>query len=127
MWFNECLHQNLEKVINRLQSWREVYWILVRIQDGYMGPSPKVPLENRKTEIFENKNIISTRIIVTDEKPLIPLLGTALWEINNKIGEAKCLWILPQDKPIMRNLEDHEGSKFVFDSGVKTNIPTIFN
>ncbi len=98
-WSTENLHRNLEKIINAKSDRKTPYYILVIFKKGYEGPAPTV--EETETRDLSAKTVIHTRMVITDKPPAIQLIGTALWRINNKIGEAKCLYILPPDKPIV--------------------------
>lgn len=122
VFLTENLHKNLERVINKLQGWRDVYYILVKVSDKYMGPH-QTAKESRVINT-ENKRIIHNRFVVMEERPMIPFLSTMLWEINNKIGRAKCLYVLPPDKPMI-DCELEGGSEIVFKSA--QGMPLIFN
>ena len=63
--------------------------------------------------------VVTHNTIVIMERwhlPPVPMLSTSLWRINNKIGEARCMYILPPDKPIILGTEMGESSKFIWKS-----------
>ena len=125
-WTTECLHRNLEKIINAKSGMKTPYFILVVFKKGYNGPSHKVT--RTETVNLEPKTVMHTRMIITNRPPLLRLIGTALWRIDNKIGEAKCIYILPPDKPVMgTSFEDEKAkeSSFVEKSG--KGMPLVFN
>ena len=44
-------------------------------------------------------NSVKTTLLLRG-KPFPRMLSTMCWHVNNRTGETKCLWILPQDKPV---------------------------
>lgn len=125
-WVTETLHRNLEKIINLKSDRKTPYYILVKFNKGYEGPSCKV--EKTKQVDFEGKIVIHTRIMILDRPPVISLIGTALWRIDNKTGEARCIYILPPDKPVIgtsfENAKAKE-SELVAKSG--QGMPLVWN
>lgn len=53
---------------------------------------------------WEGASKLKTRLIVLAEKPKVPMLGTMLYEINNREGSYKREWVLPRDI----ELEEHQ-------------------
>jgi len=100
-WCTQELHRNLEKVINANQFRRKPYYLLVIINNGYEGP----PAGNRnvirptKTMDLSGKKVMRCVINIIDEPPLMKLIGSLLWRVDNRIGLAQCLYALPPDKP----------------------------
>ena len=125
-WMTETLHRNLEKIINAKSDRKTPYYILVIFKKGYDGPSHKV--QETETQDFSAKTVIHTRMVVMDNPPLIQLIGSGLWRINNRIGELKCLYLLPPDKPIMGTSFENEkaqDSEFVHKS--QQGMPLVYN
>lgn len=119
-FLSENLRRNLERVINSQQHRDETYWLLVFVDDKYLGP-PGNP-EQTRTINLQNKRIIHNTIMVMDYKPPVPFLSTMLWEVSNKKGRARLLYVLPADKPII-DCEDGEGTEIVFNSLRNTKVP----
>jgi hypothetical protein len=125
-WATENLHRSLEKIINLKAERRTPYYILVKFNHGYDGPSCKAT--ETKDVDFEGKIVIHTRMMILDRPPLIRLIGTALWRIDNRIGEARCMYILPPDKPIIGTSFENEKAKeseLVARSG--QGMPLVYN
>ena len=108
-WMTENLHRNLERIVNAKSDRKTPYYILVIFKKGYEGPSHTV--KETDTQDFSGKTVIHTRIVIIDKPPLIRLIGSGLWRINNRIGEAKCLYLLPPDKPIIGTSFENEKAK----------------
>lgn len=136
LWMTFVLHEMLTRVIMAKENHPRVYWILLKFEDGYEGP-PLVcsnNLINQGTKIltdllnsndrvfrtidFSTKHVNHNTLICLEEwhLPPVPLINSALWRIDNKIGEARCIYILPPDKPIMWGTEMGESSKFIWKS-----------
>ena len=47
--------------------------------------------------------------------PLVPLLGTALWRIDNSIGEATNIYTLPPDMPV-------DSAKDIVEAGISIDV-----
>ena len=125
-WTTECLHRNLEKIINAKSGMKTPYFILVIFKKGYNGPSCKAEATTDKS--FEGKTVMHTRMVITDRPPLIRLIGTALWRINNRIGEAKCIYILPPDKPVMgTSFEDEKAQESTLVAKSGQGMPLVYN
>lgn len=125
-WTTENLHRNLEKIINLKSGRRTPYFILVVFKKGYNGPSHKVK-ETEEVNL-EAKTVMHTRMIITDKPPLLRLIGTALWRIDNRTGEAKCIYVLPPDKPVIGDSFENEKAKestLVARSG--QDMPLVYN
>ena len=128
LWMTDVLHKALTKVIMAKENHPRVYYILVIAKDYYMGPSARrtnrlinKKLINKnepdvKTIDLSGKHVVHNRIVCMDNQPPVPMIGTSLWRIDNKIGEARCIYILPPDKPMITGNEMGEASKFIWKS-----------
>ena len=132
LWMTDCLHKVLTKVILAKQDWPFVYYIMVITKDGYLGPLDKRNNEllnqgetGEKTIDLSKKHVIHNRLIIMREPPPIPMIGTSLWRISNKLGEARCIYILPPDKPMITGTQMGEASKFIWKSA--KNAPLIYS
>jgi len=123
LWLTDELHKVLTKVIMAKENHPRIYYILVIMNDRYLGP-PSVrnnSLINKGkqgicTIDLEGKFVIHNRLVLMDRPPMVPMLSTSLWRINNRIGEARCEYILPPDKPIIYGTQMGEASKFIWKS-----------
>lgn len=114
LWLTEELHKRLTDVIMAKENHPRVYYILVIMKDGYEGRS--AASRDQKTIDLSGKHVIHNRLVLLDEPPPVPMISSSLWRINNRIGEARCMYILPPDKPIMLGVEMGEASKFIWKS-----------
>ena len=115
-WATKILHDELESIINAKSGHDRPYYILVHMKEGYEG----MPAYGNNNELLHGKGmglkphdgetkavdlskkrVMTHRFILMNKPPLIPLVGTSVWYINNKTGEVKCLYILPPDKPMI--------------------------
>ena len=116
LWMTQELHKRLTEVIMAKENHPRIYFILVVMKDGYEGqPSSSLC---QKTVDLSGKHVNSNRIICLEEwqLPPVPMINSSLWRIDNKIGEARCIYILPPDKPIMAGVEFSESCKFIWKS-----------
>lgn len=111
-WAQQVLRDGLESIINAKAARRTPYFIMVIIKEGYDGPPPKkddnhllhgskTRSTGRKTIDLSGKRVVTNRFLVLDEAPLVRMIGSSLWRIDNKTGEVRCLYILPPDKPMI--------------------------
>lgn len=114
LWLTDELHKMLTKVIMAKENHPRIYYILVIMKDGYEGQS--MASEGQKTIDLSGKHVIHNRLVLLDEPPVVPMISSSLWRIDNKIGEARCVYILPPDKPIMYGTKMGETSKFIWKS-----------
>ena len=114
LWLTEELHKRLTDIIMAKENHPRVYYILVIMKDGYEGQS--AASRDQKTIDLSGKHVIHNRLVLLDELPPVPMISSSLWRINNRIGEARCMYILPPDKPIMLGVEMGEASKFIWKS-----------
>ena len=125
-WVTENLHRNLEKIINAKSDRRTPYYILVIFKKGYNGPAAQVKQTEDRT--FEGKTVIHTRMVITDRPPVVQLIGSGLWMVNNLIGEVKCLYLLPPDKPVMgTSFEDEKAKESEFVAKSAVGMPLAYN
>lgn len=128
-WATNELHQMLEKIINAKQHKRKPYFLIITMKQGYHGPPVRNNNELLNTQAgqqeidLSGKRVMTQRILISDEQPKVPLIGSSCWRIDNKIGEAKCLYILPPDRPIIWG---NDKIKFVFESKQKTKSPYVY-
>jgi len=125
-WCTENLHRNLEKIINAKSGRKTPYYILVVFKKGYNGPSCKVT-ETKEMD-FSHKIMIHTRMIITDRPPVIRLVGTALWRVDNKTGDVRCMYILPPDKPVIgTSFEDEKAKDSTLVQKSMQGMPLVYN
>lgn len=135
-WSTTILHEQLEKVINSKQHRRRPYYILVIIKRGYFGPpafhnannmlsGDRVTAEKTKDMNFENDIVFSCRLILMDCPPIVRLIGSALWYVDNVCGIVKNVYILPPDMPVDSTKDMTEESELVAKSG--KDMPLAFN
>jgi hypothetical protein len=130
-WSIEVLHQQLEKVINAKQHRNRPYYILAIIQLGYLGPAASLAMEEgpnitkTKTINLEGKTVFSCRLILMEQPPVVPMLGSGLWLVDNRIGQVKCLYILPPDVPVDSKKDMNESSDLVGEGG--KHMPLVYN
>jgi hypothetical protein len=135
-WVTNNLHTTLTKIINAKSQRQRPYYILVIVKKGYEGPMARNSNELITSEEiiknvserliehdFSGKIMFSTRIIILDNAPVVPMIGSSLWRIDNRIGEAKCLYILPPDKPVDSAVDMEETSEFI----AKAKMPLYWN
>jgi len=120
LWLTDELHKMLTKVIMAKENHPRIYYILVIMNDGYQGPPAvrsdgKQEGENKIVDL-SGKHVIHNRLVLLDKPPVVPMINSSLWRIDNRIGEARCVYILPPDKPIMYGTEMGESSKFIWKS-----------
>jgi hypothetical protein len=128
LWTTNELHKSLDNVINTHQHLVNRYFILVTMKNGYSGMSAKSEgVRPSRMVNTEGKHVISTRLVVMHNPPPMPLLNTALWRIDNRRGEAKCMYILPPDTPLITHDMMGEDATFVFKSAQATNAPLVYN
>ena len=126
MWLTNELHKMLTKVIMAKENHPRIYFILVIMKDRYMGPTVtrsnhllkglREQVYGEKVVDLSGKCVVHNRIVCMNAPPPVPLIGTSLWRIDNRAGEARCVYILPPDKPIMLGEQMGEASKFIWKS-----------
>ena len=105
------LDKMLDVIINRMGSHLEPYWILIHADWDLMHkPEIDTPvglkdvlgtkMRKYKTDcIADPARVLRTNFIIMPNKPTHTLVGTACVQIENKIGKATWLWVLPKDAP----------------------------
>ena len=137
-WCTTVLHEQLTKIIESKQSWPKPYYIHVIIKNGYFGPPPfgnannlisnaPAPVNTTKDMNFFGKHVISTRFILMDNPPIVPMIGTGLWSVNNQTGEIKCIYILPPDTPTLALGDEKNESELVGESAKKGMAPLFYS
>ena len=126
------LHKVLTKVILAKQAFDRIYYILVTMTDGYRGPTAtrhnhllNSGVGGERTIDLSGKTVVHNKLILLDNPPPVPLVNSSLWRIDNKAGGARCVYILPPDKPIMMGVEMGEASEFIWKSA--KNAPLIWS
>jgi len=136
MWLTNELHKMLTKVIMAKESHLRIYFIMVIPKARYMGKTAVTSnhllhgkdadqQQGDKVVDLAGKRVLHNRLILLDKPPLVPMIGTSLWRIDNKRGEAKCIYILPEDKPIMYGDQIGEASRFIWKSA--QGAPLIYS
>ena len=124
-WITENFHRSLTKIIEAKASRRTPYYILVIVKKGYNGPSHTINVNKTVEKNFEGNTLIHTRILIIDRPPVVKMIGSSLWRIDNRIGEARCIYILPPDKPVMGGDIEGPESELVAKSG--QGMPLVYN
>ena len=104
-WSEESLRQCLTKVIEMKSKRRAPYYVLVHSKSGYRGVPAKNADKKTQTMDLSKKKVIHVTLTIMDVSPIVPLIGTALFRIDNKTGEVRMIYILPQDKPMVPGFE----------------------
>ena len=112
-WATKVLHDGLEAVINSKASRRTPYFILVIIKDGYHGPPVSNRDHDKKTVDMSAQKVVTNRFVIMDKAPSIPMIGSSLWRVDNKIGEVRCMYILPPDRPMIAGFTVEQESETV--------------
>ena len=138
-WATKVLDENLRAIINAKSHLRVPYYILVIIKEGYDGPAAKgnsnellhgddlrqAPKTGQtKTVDMSKQRVVTNRLIIMLKPPVIPMLGSSLWRINNITGEVRCMYILPPDKPMIAGFTVEEDSKTLTKSSV--GMPILY-
>lgn len=123
LWMTNELHKSLTNVIMAKEKYSVPYYIMVIFGEGYHGP-PAACVNPVRVVDLEGKIVVHNTIVLMNNPPPTPMLNTSLWRIDNKIGEARCCYILPPDKPIIFGSQMGEGSKFIWKSS--QNAPLVY-
>lgn len=100
-WAQKVMHDGLESIINMKSARRTPYYVMVIVKDGYDGPAVANRDNETKTVDMSAKKVVTNRFVIMDKPPMVPMIGSSLWRIDNKTGEVRCCYILPPDKPIV--------------------------
>jgi len=104
-WATEDLNQRLVAVVNSKSSSIRPYYILVITKDGYMGQPAGNAGRPTKTVDLSTKKVVHNTIMLLDKPPVVRMLGTSLFYVDNSIGLVKCIYVLPLDKPQIGEFE----------------------
>ena len=131
-WSTTVLHEQLENIINAKQAKRTPYYILVVIRKGYLGPpafsradNSVMPDRGTKVADFAGKVVFSCRMILMDKPPIVPMLSSGLWYVDNRKGLVKNIYVLPPDLPVDSTKDMPKESELVAKSGM--NMPIVHN
>jgi len=136
-WVTMDFHRNIERIVNAKAGRTKPYFILVIIKNGYDGTPAygnanmliadetqklvaKIDTQVTTTDMnLEGKRVMSMRMVILEPEkvPPVPMIGTSLWKVDNVKGDIRCIYILPQDKPIIEGVELEQESQLVFRSG----------
>lgn len=126
LWATAVLHKELTKIINFKQNRQRPYYILVIIKKGYFGPPANSP-NKTVDKNFEGKIVFTTRYAILERPPVVPMFSSGLFRVDNRIGEVKCLYMLPPDAPMIETGNEEDGSELVFKSAKRFRMPLIFS
>lgn len=119
-WCTQNLHSELDKVIGK-NLHRDRYFLLVIVNNGYDGPpTGDGKIRPTKEVDLSTKTVMHCIINIIDRPPLIRLIGSSLWEVDNRIGLARCVYSLPPERPT-RESDDSMSSELVHRSA--KNMP----
>ena len=104
-WSEQCLREGLERVIELKCKRRTPYYVMVIVKDGYHGPPAGNADEDKKTVDLSKKKVITNRLVIMDRPPIVRLIGTSLFRVDNATGEVRMIYILPRDKPMVGEFE----------------------
>ena len=118
--FRHIMSGELYKAIDRLvvakQNYPWPYYIQVQINKRYMGAAAVSEIRNgvavppETTDVQVSGTLLGhSRLVVLNEAPEIPQLGTMLWKVNNKKGTVNLLYALPADLPSCQHDSDNTG------------------
>ncbi len=138
-WAQKVMHDGLESIINAKSAMRTPYYIMVIVKDGYDGPAAngnsnellhgtntgkRASHKQTKTVDMSNKRVVTNRFVIMNKPPMVPMIGSSLWRIDNKTGEVRCMYILPHDKPMVGGFDVELDSKTV--AKCSTGMPVIY-
>lgn len=112
-WCKSVVYRELDKIINRFQSVKMPYWILVVTKPHYAGPTASAA---QTKDVLLKGNVINVRYVVIYNKAQLPAqrqLGTALLKVDNRTGQARWVYVLPSDMPFTQSVEFDKESTFV--------------
>ena len=141
-WVTGEFHANLERIINKKQHRRRPYFILVHMTSGYTGPlamgndNHLIATDKQLQEVegsriattdvdLSKKTVVHVKMICLETMPPLKMIGTSLWRVDNVLGDVRCMYILPADKPIIEGPEMEAESKLIFESA--KGMPLAWN
>ena len=124
-WSEGCLREGLDRVIALKNKRLTPYYVLVIAKSGYHGQPAGNAGKNTQTVDLSKKKVIHVTLVIMDAPPVTKLIGTSLFRIDNKTGEVRMIYILPQDKPMVGEFEVGHVSERI-DRSAK-NMPIIYD
>ena len=134
-WSMGVLYEQIEKVINAKQARRTPYYIMARLERGYSGTPVKTDnhiltgadaaAKQTKDMDLSGKIVLSSRLVLMDTPPLVPMINTMLWKVDNIKGTIDPVYVLPLDAPVDSDKEFTEQSDLVDKSG--QGMPLAYN
>lgn len=128
---SDDLYAMLERFVNANQHITRPYYILVIVKNSYQGPAAQGKNHEGEVETVEMKlpdKLIHNRIVgPMMEPPLIKQLGSMLWKIDNRLGQASLVYALPQDIPTAMEDSDNAGTVVPKVAESARGIPLIWN
>ncbi len=134
-WSMGVLYEQIDKVVNAKQSRRRPYYIMAKLERGYSGTPVKtdnhiltgdeVAAKQTKDMDLTGKIVLSSRLVLMDAPPLVPMINTMLWKVDNIKGTIDPVYVLPLDAPVDSDKEFTEQSELVEKSG--ENMPLAYN
>ncbi len=119
-WGTKVLHEELVHIINAKSNYSLPYYIIIIMKEGYIGPPAygnnnellhgvdtrqKATQKDTKDVDLSNKRVMTHRFVLTNNRPAVPLLGSALVYVNNKTGQVRFEYILPPDRPMVAGFD----------------------
>lgn len=125
LWMTDELHKGLTEVIMAKENFPRIYYILVKLNDGYEGPS--IASVSQRTIDLSGKHVNHNRIIILEEWqiPPVSLISTVMLRINNRIGEVDWQYVLPPDNPIESGTKMGKSCKFIWKSA--QGMPLVYS
>ena len=134
-WSMQTLYKHIDKVINAYQWKQKPYYIMALVERGNMGPptnnanhilsGSKIPVNKVKTIDLSGKVVMKCTLTLIDEPPIVPMINTMLWKVDNIRGTIDPVYVLPLDAPVNSDKEFTEQSELVEKSG--KDMPLAYN
>lgn len=124
-WLTEELYKRIDEVVSQKSDYKAPYYIQVQLNPEYTGPA--AASNDTKDVTFTAKRIYGIRLVLMNNPPILPQLGTMLWKVDNKKGKVTLEYALPADRPHTTEDSDNEGeiARIVAESGY--GLPLVFN
>ena len=134
-WSMGVLYEQIDKVINAKQHRRRPYYIMAKLERGYTGTpvtndnhilsGDDVAAKKTKDMNLTGKVVMSSRLVLMDSPPLVQMINTMLWRVDNVQGTIEPIYVLPLDAPVDSDVEFTEHSKLVAKNGI--GMPLAYN
>ncbi len=134
-WSMGVLYAQIEKVVNAKQYRRKPYYIMAKLERGYTGvpvqnannilSGDKVAAKKTKNIDLRGKVVLSSRLVLLEEPPIVQMINTMIWKVDNVRGYIEPIYVLPMDVPVDSDKEFTEESELVAKSG--KDMPLFFN